>query len=107
MQNPPQIHVFDMGWEPGGRACSRRSRDHPGLRIPHGLPAFTASNGEFRKIVESLGSIEVGSKCALGYREARREFRPMNFLPHSFAAWKTLAETSWRVRMSNFMVSRE
>ena len=48
------ISLFEMGRGVGGRAATRVTRDKPGLRVDHGVPAFEARSSEFISLCDSL-----------------------------------------------------
>ncbi|EOD22426.1 hypothetical protein EMIHUDRAFT_469647 [Emiliania huxleyi CCMP1516] len=57
------LHVFEMGRASGGRAATRGTRDDPGLRVDHGVPAFAALTPEFGALCESLVAADVLRRC--------------------------------------------
>lgn len=57
------MRVFEMGRGPGGRAATRTTREHPALRIDHGVPAFSAHSAAFTSLCTDLTGAGVLRQC--------------------------------------------
>ena len=57
------VHIFEMGRVAGGRATTRSSRDMPGLRIDHGVPAFSAQKSIFRELCDQMLGVGALRRC--------------------------------------------
>mmetsp|Transcript_50433 Transcript_50433/g.131246 ORF Transcript_50433/g.131246 Transcript_50433/m.131246 type:complete len:419 (-) Transcript_50433:118-1374(-) len=60
------LTLFEMGRAAGGRAATRITRDQPGLRVNHGVPAFSAHSTQFRKLAEDMVTNNVLARCIDG-----------------------------------------
>ena len=63
--NLATAHIFEMGRVAGGRATTRTTREMPGLRIDHGVPAFSAHTSKFRELCDQM--LEIGSLRHAGH----------------------------------------
>eukprot|EP00292_Cryptomonas_paramecium_P017760 CAMPEP_0113665304 /NCGR_PEP_ID=MMETSP0038_2-20120614/2231_1 /TAXON_ID=2898 /ORGANISM="Cryptomonas paramecium" /LENGTH=109 /DNA_ID=CAMNT_0000580643 /DNA_START=80 /DNA_END=405 /DNA_ORIENTATION=+ /assembly_acc=CAM_ASM_000170 len=46
------VEVFEMGFGPGGRMASRKTREVPGLSINHGAPFFSVNDAVFQEFLQ-------------------------------------------------------
>ena len=61
--NTATLHLFEMGRIAGGRATTRETREKPGLRVDHGVPAFAAHSEPFIRLCEDLVDSDVLQRC--------------------------------------------
>ena len=61
--NTATLHLFEMGRVAGGRATTRETREKPGLRVDHGVPAFAAHSEPFIRLCEDLVDSDVLQRC--------------------------------------------